>query len=491
MRPPTERNSPCVPLRARARTRRCRLPSRPLARCRRARSCSDGDGGGAAAGSGAAAPGRELGCGIGWRRRAPARVGGAGSGSGATSAGGASLARRRRLHRRLVLHRLGFDLLRRRGPRRAPVVGELVDRRSAACERRGGGSHRGDLLARGELRGGVEALAGPGQRLDQVAQRPAAVRCHERGRRHERRHPLRRGAKLAQASAAAQAGAHVRAQERQLIGARLSVRERRQERLVASALDAALDPGHAAQECLPTLGEQAVHLRVGPTRHRADLAVREPLRLQPQRAHLVRLQLAERLGAQPQPLEPLRLLVCGRRGRRPVAQLAVVGHGGVAVALSPQRPGLVLDHRLQPRDQLVLARARRLREQDFDAALVRVLRVLGRHGVATRRRQDLPAVPRQQPESSLVDLAPRGPGAAFRHQHDIQERSCNDSPPGGRCHNCAKCVLFLSGRCSSTCAPLHSRVATVSLRADWNNQCPTDWSKSCRRWSRSRCRRAT
>ena len=23
------------------------------------------------------------------------------------------------------------------------------------------------------------------------------------------------------------------------------------------------------------------------------------------------------------------------------------------------------------------------------------------------------------------------------------------------------------------------------------NQCPTDWSKSCRRWSRSRCRRAT
>ena len=111
----------------------------------------------------------------------------------------------------------------------------------------------------------------------------------------------------------------------------------------------------------------------------------------------MRLQVTEGLGAEPQPLEPLGLLVRDRRGCGPVAQLAVVGDRGVALALPAERPGLVLHDGLEPRDQLVLARARRLREQDLDPALVGVLRVLGRHGVTARGRQDLPTVPRQQP----------------------------------------------------------------------------------------------
>jgi hypothetical protein len=214
-------------------------------------------------------------------------------------------------------------------------------------------------------------------------------------------------------------------QDRELLRAGLAVRKRGQEGLVARALGAALDPGHPAQEGLAPLGEQAVHLGVRPARHRADLAVREPLGLQAQCAHLVRLQVAERLGSQSESLEPLSLLVRDRGGGGPVAQLAVVRDRRVALALPAERPGLVLHDGLEPRDQLVFARARRLREQDLDPALVRVLRVLGRRSVASRRGQDLPTVPRQQPESRLVDLAPRGLGAASCHQHDIQERSCN------------------------------------------------------------------
>ena len=237
----------------------------------------------------------------------------------------------------------------------------------------------------------------------------------------------------------------MRAQDRELLGARLTVGQRRQQRLVARALGAALDSRHPPQERLPALGEQPVHLRVRPAGHRADLAIGEALRPQPQRAHLVRLQLPERLGAEAQPLEPLGLLVRDRGGGGPVAQVAVVGDRRVALALAAERPGLVLHDGLEPGDQLVLARARCLREQDLDPALVGVLGVLGCHGVTARRGQYLRAVPSQQPEGRLVDLAPRGPGAASRHQHDIQGRSCNDSPPGGsRDH--AKCAVFLSGR---------------------------------------------
>ena len=196
---------------------------------------------------------------------------------------------RRGLGAGILLDGLSLHLLHRLRQRRALVIRELVDGAAAAGQRGGGGRHCGDLLAGGELGGGVEAVAQPRHRFDQASQRSTAVRRHERGRRHQRRHPLRRGAELAQPRAAAQAGAHVRAQDRELLGARFTVRERRQQRLVARALGATLDARHPSQERLAALCEEPVHLRVRPARHRADLAIGEALRLQPQRAHLVRL----------------------------------------------------------------------------------------------------------------------------------------------------------------------------------------------------------
>ncbi len=124
----------------------------------------------------------------------------------------------------------------------------------------------------------------------------------------------------------------------------------------------------------------------------------------------MRLQVPECLGAEPQPLEPLGLLVCDRGGGGPVAQLAVVRDGGVALALPAQRPGLMLHDSLEPGDQLVFAGARRLREQDFDPALEGVLGVLRRDRVTSRGGQDLPTVPRQQPEcasSTASSISPR------------------------------------------------------------------------------------
>jgi hypothetical protein len=133
------------------------------------------------------------------------------------------------------------------------VFGELVDRGAASGQRRGGGRDRGELLGGGKLGSGLGAFAdhrslvlrGAQDRLDQAAQRSAAVRDGERGGRHQRRHPLWRGPELTQPGAAAQAGAHVRAQDRELLGARLTVGERGQQRLVAGAVGAALDAGDA------------------------------------------------------------------------------------------------------------------------------------------------------------------------------------------------------------------------------------------------------
>ena len=182
-----------------------------------------------AAGSAAAPPGANSAAGSGGGGGGSG-AGGVGAASGAGSAGGISVGGTgRRLDRRLVLHGLGLHLLHGLRQGRAPVVRELVDRRAAAGQRRSGRGHRGDLLACCELGGGVEALARPDHRLEQVPQRAGAVGRYERGRRHERGHPLRRGAELAQAGAAAQAGAHVRPQGRELLRARLAVGQRGQE----------------------------------------------------------------------------------------------------------------------------------------------------------------------------------------------------------------------------------------------------------------------
>src|SRR5918996_2462884 len=109
---------------------------------------------------------------------------------------------------------------------------------------------------------------------------------------------------------------------------------------------------------------RTLHLRVRPPRDLADLGVRVALGLQEQRPDLLRLQLAQRLCALAQPFVALGLVV--GRGRRAAAltELAVVGDRRVALALAAQGEGLVLDHRLQPRHQLLLAGGGRFRQQD-------------------------------------------------------------------------------------------------------------------------------
>ena len=156
----------------------------------------------------------------------------------------------------------------------------------------------------------------------------------------------------------------------------------------------------------------------------------------------MRLQAGERLGPLAQQLEPLGLVVGDRGRRRAVAQVAVIGDRRVALALAAQGEGLVLHDRLEPRDELLLARRRRLREQDLEAALVGVLRVLGRRRVAARGREDLGAVAPREAERRLVDLAPCGPRPWLQHLHDAQPGWSYLSPPSGAAES-ARCGLFV------------------------------------------------
>ena len=220
----------------------------------------------------------------------------------------------------------------------------------------------------------------------------------------------------------------MRAQHGELVRTRLSVGERRKQRREPVALAAALDRRYAAQERLPALGEQPIHLRVGPPGQLADLPVRVALGLQQERADLVRLQPRQRLGSLAQFLEPLGLVVRDRRRGGAVAQVAVIGDRRVPLALAAQGEGLMLDDCLKPRDELFLARRRGLREQDLEAALVGVLRVLGCRRVAACGREDLGAVAPREAERRLVDLAPCGPRPWLQHLHDAQPGWCYSSP---------------------------------------------------------------
>src|SRR6266480_1060140 len=80
----------------------------------------------------------------------------------------------------------------------------------------------------------------------------------------------------------------------------------------------------------------------------------------------------------------------------------------MALRLPTDREGLVLHDGLEPREQLGRVGRRRLRQQDLDAALVRVLGVLRRGRVAPRSRHQLRAVALQQLDRGRVDLAARG-----------------------------------------------------------------------------------
>ena len=107
----------------------------------------------------------------------------------------------------------------------------------------------------------------------------------------------------------------------------------------------------------------------------------------------------------------LGLVVSGSRWRAALDRLAVARNRGEPLALAAQGERLVFDHGLEPRHELFLARGRRLREQDLEPALVGVLGVVGVGGVAPGGRENLCAVPGEQRERCLVDLAPGGPRA--------------------------------------------------------------------------------
>ena len=77
-------------------------------------------------------------------------------------------------------------------------------------------------------------------------------------------------------------------------------------------------------------------------------------------------------------------------------RLAVAADGRQPVALAAQRERLVLDHRPKPGEQLPLAGRRRLGQQDLERALVGVLGVLGRGGVASGGREHAGRVARDQ-----------------------------------------------------------------------------------------------
>jgi hypothetical protein len=88
----------------------------------------------------------------------------------------------------------------------------------------------------------------------------------------------------------------------------------------------------------------------------ADSLVRVALGLQPQRADLLRFQLPPCLSALAQPLVALHLVVRdpGRGGM--LGELTVVGERRMALALSPQVEGLVLDDCTSPATLLRVTR---------------------------------------------------------------------------------------------------------------------------------------
>src|SRR4051794_8003269 len=92
-----------------------------------------------------------------------------------------------------------------------------------------------------------------------------------------------------------------------------------------------------------------------------------------------------RLRSEAQPLIALRVLV-GARKRVLLGRKCVFAQHD-APARPADRERLVLDDGLQPRQELVLARGRRLRQQDLDATLVGVLSVLNRRRVAAGGRE--------------------------------------------------------------------------------------------------------
>jgi hypothetical protein len=182
----------------------------------------------------------------------------------------------------------------------------------------------------------------------------------------------------------------VPAQLGHVVGRCLSVSQCAELRSHLLALVARLNPGDAVPERATTLGGQPIHFRIRPTLRLGDLPVGHSVGKKQEAADLVGLQVGQRFGTDQEALTLLDLLIRGDRSGRPLESL--VRTSAVLLTLSLQAQGLVLDDGLQPRHHLVLVGARSLGEQDLKPALVGVLGVLCRTGVASGRAQDLGAV---------------------------------------------------------------------------------------------------
>ena len=345
---------------------------------------------------------------------------------------------------------------RRGRDRRAVVVRQLVDRRPTARQRRCARRQRRDLLAGHQLGRGVGSLRQRGclvvRRVEErvaartpspawppsvassatgisAATRAGAAR-NSRSRARQARHVFMCGRSTASCSAR-----------------RLPVGQRRHQWREAVALDAALDAGQLRRQRLPALGQAAVHLRVGEPGRLADLAVRQPARLQDEAADLLGLEPPQRLGALPESLVALGLLVRGGGVGAALDRLAVTADRRQAVALAAQRERLVLDHRPQPAQELLLARGRRLRQQDLE-----------------RRAGRRPRRPRGWPRSGGRSPARRTRGAPAAPRPPVR-------PPPGRAPACAARASASFGEECSTGSPLSATREGRKLRAFYNPHC--------------------
>ncbi|MEJ7717897.1 MAG: hypothetical protein WKF31_07955 [Thermoleophilaceae bacterium] len=216
-----------------------------------------------------------------------------------------------------------------------------------------------------------------------------------------------------------------------VLGHCLSVGQCAELRSHLLALVARLDPGDPVPECSATLGGQAIHFRIRPTLCFGNLAVAHPVGEEQKAANLVGLQVRQGLGTDQEALALLDLLVRGDRGGGPLESL--IRAGAKLVTLALQAEGLVLDHGLQPRDQVVLFRAGRLGEQDLQSALVGVLGVLCGTRIASGRAQDLRAMPLDELERRRLQLPPfRNARTRIRRFVDRVEHPCPLAPVPGR-----------------------------------------------------------
>ena len=259
---------------------------------------------------------------------------------------------------------------------------------------------------------------------EQLARRVGVIgrqREHPAGREDDARAALRERCSSRSADRHGAAVAQVRAQRDKLVGTRLAVDERRQQRRPALALVTRLDSRVAREERAAPLVEAAVHLRPRPPGDLLDLVVAVALGLQPQRADLLRLAAARAprrrdRRARSRRRAPRATARCAPRSRRRRSS------AGPSSRWRARRTAIASCLTTVRSHDGARSGSRRggVAQEDLQAALVGVVRVVGADAVTPRQAKQPGGVLLHHRHDHRVELLARqrpGTRAAVHHVH--------------------------------------------------------------------------